>query len=672
MPSSKDALASANKALESAPAGSVEEAKARHSLGEAQILSEEIDCVKNGAKFGVKSFKDALAIYKERNMSAEVAAELCAIASATLKYMVKPKSVCDMAGEAFEIYKKLGKHDEAAACLELIVEAHSKYKNWQEATKAAWGGVMYFKSLNAEKEIARAWILMTEVHAAEGEDTEKGKDAITNAVDIATKLNDQALRVKVLMAKAKAECAHAINTGSYDKEEFSTLDMAMEAADNLQDNELQLSVLRCKLAVATSSKDGVKAEEAGQALLDKARQHQDNKREEAKALLALAEAAYAADENPSMEVLEAAAGRARSARSLALELNDTKVEGEALWQIVQISKRLDQDDDAAEAATDILSVLKNAPQADKTLAKASAELAQYYLEKRSLEEAVKHADAATAFAKRTEDAMCEAEVMIVNAEVYYSVAGRQEHDTRQGVNNFHKFATKAWQTAKLAKARCERFQFKELLPKALCAIGEIGVAFDADLASASAEQAQKLYEKTDDELGQATAVVLQANILYHKGQNGPAKGMAEKGLGLAREAGAQDLVADAEDLIARCAAASPAAATAALPDAAAAATPAAGAAPAAGSVAVAEKAGLDPEAVQEIVKKVALQSLSDMEEDEFHGDTALMDAGMDSLSSVAFRNQLAAELGMKMPASLMFDFPNMRLIVDMVVEESKM
>lgn len=529
---------------------------------------------------------------------------------------------------------------------------------------------MHFKNASAEKETARAWILMTEVHAAEGEDTQKGVDAIGNALEIATKLNDEALRVKVLKAKARAECAHAVAENSWDKDHFSTLDMAMELAESSQDAQQQTSVLRCKFDVAKSSKDAFKADEAAHALLEKARQRQGGKRDEAEALLLLAETAYVIDQNPTSDVLDIASERARSARTLAQQLNDLRVEGEALWHLVQLGKRLAQDEDVADAAADILTVLKDVPQSEKALAQASSELAKYFLDKRSLEEALKHADQASAFAKRAEDAMCETEVMIANAEVYYGVAGRQDHDTRLGVNLFHKYATKAWQTAKLAKARCERFNYKELLPKALCAIGEIGVAFDVDLAAKSAEEAQRLSELVDDDLGKATAVVLQANILYHKGQNAAAKNMAEKALGFAREAGAQDLIADAEDLIARCAAASPAAALAAPTETAGpATTPDAGAA-ASGAV-VPAKEGLDPASVTDSVRKIAMASIADMDEDELHGDTALMDAGMDSLSSVAFRNALATELNMKMPASLMFDFPNMRAIVNYVVEESQ-
>merc|ERR1719440_2271105 len=107
----------------------------------------------------------------------------------------------------------------------------------------------------------------------------------------------------------------------------------------------------------------------------------------------------------------------------------------------------------------------------------------------------------------------------------------------KGQNTCHKLGSKAWQLAKLAKARCDRFKFKDLLPKALCAIADIGVMFDPNLALQSAEEAESLSAEAEDDIGVATAIVLQAHVLYHKGQNSAAKSMAEKGLQQAQDAG---------------------------------------------------------------------------------------------------------------------------------------
>merc|ERR1712187_782136 len=47
------------------------------------------------------------------------------------------------------------------------------------------------------------------------------------------------------------------------------------------------------------------------------------------------------------------------------------------------------------------------------------------------------------------------------------------------------------------------------------------------------------------------------------------------------------------------------------------------------------------------------------------------DVGLDSLSSVAFRNDLQRAVGFNLGAALIFDYPTPRLIVDFLVESSQ-
>merc|ERR1712050_447984 len=95
-------------------------------------------------------------------------------------------------------------------------------------------------------------------------------------------------------------------------------------------------------------------------------------------------------------------------------------------------------------------------------------------------------------------------------------------------------------------------------------VGETGINFNSELSLASAKEAETLATQLDDDTGVATAVVLQANVLYHTGQMAAAKAMAEKGLRLAESAGAADLAAEAADLLDQAAVAMPAAAVAAV------------------------------------------------------------------------------------------------------------
>lgn len=69
---------------------------------------------------------------------------------------------------------------------------------------------------------------------------------------------------------------------------------------------------------------------------------------------------------------------------------------------------------------------------------------------------------------------------------------------------------------------------------------------------------------------------------------------------------------------------------------------------------------LSAEAVRDKIMAIAKQALSD--EDVITDDTPLMDSGMDSLSSVSFRNEVQDVFKAKLPASLVFDYPSVGAI----------
>merc|ERR1712187_276353 len=84
-----------------------------------------------------------------------------------------------------------------------------------------------------------------------------------------------------------------------------------------------------------------------------------------------------------------------------------------------------------------------------------------------------------------------------------------------------------------------------------------------------------------------------------------------------------------------------------------------------------EKKGLDPDWVAATVSSCVKATVL-VEDEDIHLDSPLMEMGMDSLSSVGFRNALNSAVGMNLPAALMFDYPSQRAIVDHIIEQSKM
>merc|ERR1712066_417073 len=84
---------------------------------------------------------------------------------------------------------------------------------------------------------------------------------------------------------------------------------------------------------------------------------------------------------------------------------------------------------------------------------------------------------------------------------------------------------------------------------------------------------------------------------------------------------------------------------------------------------VAEKPkGLNAEMVQQTVQEMAKAAIG--LDDAVYLDSPLMDSGMDSLTAVSFRNGLQQNLGVKLPSSLMFDYPTMKEVANRIVELS--
>lgn len=77
---------------------------------------------------------------------------------------------------------------------------------------------------------------------------------------------------------------------------------------------------------------------------------------------------------------------------------------------------------------------------------------------------------------------------------------------------------------------------------------------------------------------------------------------------------------------------------------------------------------MDPAVIEQMVMDAIAGSVGS--DDAVELDASLMDSGMDSLSSVAFRNDLQKAIGFKLGAALIFDYPTARTLIDFLVEES--
>merc|ERR1719188_1396536 len=93
-----------------------------------------------------------------------------------------------------------------------------------------------------------------------------------------------------------------------------------------------------------------------------------------------------------------------------------------------------------------------------------------------------------------------------------------------------------------------------------------------------------------------------------------------------------------------------------------------GAAPVGMSIEAVKPKGLNPDDVMQTVVAMAREAVG--VEDGVYLDSPLMDSGMDSLTAVSFRNGLQQSLNVKLPSSLMFDYPTMKEVANRIVELS--
>merc|ERR1712060_589323 len=89
-----------------------------------------------------------------------------------------------------------------------------------------------------------------------------------------------------------------------------------------------------------------------------------------------------------------------------------------------------------------------------------------------------------------------------------------------------------------------------------------------------------------------------------------------------------------------------------------------------GEASMVAKAGeaMSRQQAEALAKACAIDSVGD--EDSIDMDSPLMDLGLDSLASISFREQLVTTSWLKLPTSLVFDYPSLTAIAEFMVEVS--
>jgi len=281
-----------------------------------------------------------------------------------------------------------------------------------------------------------------------------------------------------------------------------------------------------------------------------------------------------------------------------------------------------------------------------------------------------------ALCKRADDTKGEAVLvqMIVGAHLlkYSNTVERLNSravNEKEGNKLMREESRKATKAAKEALQLAKKADDKFLIGTAYNHLARIHLISEKyENAAKAKDDALELFREIGDQSEECISTVIGAEILFRQQKHDPAIKMATQALEQSRKI--QDAHAEAyavEVLNAVYSTQAPAETSAgpAIADAPGEASPVKDDGP----KEVLPYAGPTADDLRPKIQELALSLLGS---DEVEADAPLMDSGLDSLSMVQFRNTLQQQFqGVSMPASLIFDHPNVTAVCDYIAGELK-
>ncbi|CAJ1330632.1 unnamed protein product [Effrenium voratum] len=563
-------------------------------------------------KDGLKPAKEALQIFKELGLKKFQAAQLHSIADWHQRRGIGKQGL-PFAEESLKIFEEIesGKGWESAA-LCTVVSALMDKDDTEGALKVAQAGVEKFKQKGDKQAEAQGLDLLAGVYLASNEKEE------------ALKLAEESLALFREVGDKRAE--------SY---VLHTVSQVQAKADNHEE------------AVKLVKESLVLAGELG------------DTREQAKCLAQLCRMHLLAREYK--EAIEFA----EEAQVVFQKSQDKCGEGVTLLNKASAHMGLGEIDVALQVAEDSLAMFIQ--EEDKRQeATAHHFLYEIHTQAGNYEAALREAIMArTMFHKlgdqREEASMC-LRVSCAHIQVLNNCRNLGRRETKKGCDGALKAAKEAVGIAK----KFERE--KAFLANAYSMMGQCqGMVGKMKEGLKSANEALKISEEADDRRGQAAALVTIGEIYSMNGKKDEARKFAHKSLDIAQkikdqqsEDAALQLLEHLEgkggkkdDFVQDFSAPAPG-----------------DAAVSKGESELGPYKGPTVDALIPRINEIALQLVQT--EEDLHQDAPLMEAGLDSLSMVQFRNSLQQQFpGVPMPASLIFDNPSVRALSLNIHEELK-
>lgn len=629
-----------------------DEAVSLHLLACSQLMDEKWS-------LGLATAHEALRLFRTLGLEKYAGFELYCIGH-WLVDQDKARDALPIAKEAQAIFQKLGlgKGWQVGAA-SLVLEAHLVKGDKSSAMKLAKDELERYQASGDKRSEIIAHVGLVKAHIVRESDAEAMQET-ENALEICRELGDRRWEACMLINTVHLHVSNrafdqAATAADEARDIFRELnDLGEEARALKALTDLHIAKSDFRMATQSAGERRILCQEWG------------NRDAEAGVVLDLA--CSLTNEGKIEEGMAAAT----EAQGMFLDMGSRRGEG-CSWQLITQIHLGNSKHDLALAAAQKMQALFEECEDYKQQCQGFRTLLQVHLAREEYDEAVAVANKARNTAKKTENRRVEVEMLIIltNANTEFLTQKSQEAQAN-GKDLGRAMFDKAMKPAKEAVLLAKKLGETRVTASAVFALGQMfcvqGRIGDALKA---AENCGNLYKSVGEAEGEVMSVTLSSEIHYCNNDMEQAKEAATKAKGMAKAIDARAEEARADAVLQRIQKAQagggprPAAAENAIEPGAAAAA----AAGAASAAVPAGKKGLEVAVVEAMVKGTLLASIGS--DDPVDMDVPLMEAGMDSLSMVAFRNSLQRESGIQMPASTMFDYPTMRGLTDHLVEQSQ-
>lgn len=627
-------------------------AKAFHMVAYTKMLLDEFED-------GLEAAEEARMLFRELGDKKLEAFENFV----TAQYLVvkgKIVQALPIASDALNMFRAVKFGCWTAHAYDQVVECHIAAGQRKEALRIAHSAVSEFTEAKDKRCEALALRTLSYAHAA-NDDLKEALSAAEESLMSCQGLQDQKWEARMHNEIAKIH----IDQGDL-KEATESLQEGILVMQSIQDKEGEAELLNTltQVKLAQNDTDAAQQSVAEQRALF---QQTGDKSKEASTLMNLAGCL-------SLEgKLDQAFDLVREAKEIGEDVGDKKVLARAWNMDCELLAATGRLEDALQAAEEMRRCMKDTGDQAKE-AEAVGVLLNLHLQRDNPYEAVKLANEGLMLAKKSGDRRVQVTMWTLVATAQIALL------TQDGQANLGKQATKALRPAQEALSMAKKLNDRELIGSALHTLANVQLrSGKAVEAMANLNEARSIFYKSGNKSWEISVVLLMAEAQIAKGMDDKAKELANTALDMARSCGDPDREKEANALIEKLTPkpTMPPPGQWVMQAPIAVAQDPSGAAPAATpspaeSAAVVEAPGqkrLTPEIVQANVIEVAKQ-ITGGDETELHGDIALMDAGLDSLSALSFRQTLSQMMDVKLPSSFVFDYPTINEVTGRIIEIS--